>query len=70
MIMKKPEHIREAAEIGADSWELIRFASLPDAASPAQQIQALKDDAQWQRDHAEEIQHQIDRLIKKIEEDA
>ncbi|NLF31593.1 MAG: hypothetical protein GX591_11990 [Planctomycetes bacterium] len=68
--MRKPRHVTEAVMIGRDSWDLQHFLALPNTATPAQQVEALKADARWQRDHMEEIQFRIDALIDQIQEEA
>ena len=65
--MVKRSHREEAIVIGADSWELISFMQLPNNASVKRQVEALKQDQQWQSDHQQEISDMIDVLIKSIE---
>jgi hypothetical protein len=66
-VMKRPEHIKRAKEIGHDSWELISYMSLPSNAKPCDQIDALRHDQRWLRDHTDEICREIDQLIGDIE---
>ena len=66
--MKKPEHIKMAKAIGEDSWELLNFIQLPKNASKEKQIEALKSDLNWMKNHLYTIEHSIDELCKLIEE--
>lgn len=66
--MKKPEYIKEAKEIGDDSWDLSQFLDLPKNASKKQQIEALKSEAKWMEDHINTIVYRIDQLCLKIED--
>jgi len=66
--MKQLEHIQKAKEIGADSWGLINFGSLPYNASAAKQVEALRADMRWMQEHMTEIVHRIEHLIRKIED--
>ncbi|HUX00516.1 MAG TPA: hypothetical protein VMY35_05995 [Phycisphaerae bacterium] len=68
--MKHAKHIGRAAQIGADSWELLAFTQLRANASAASQIRALTSDEKWIRDHTEEVCARIDLLIKDIEASA
>ena len=64
--MKKLEHITRAKEIGADSWELLNYNSLPNSASREHQVVMLIRDQAWLRDHTEEVCRRIDLLIQAI----
>ena len=55
-------------QITENSWTLLAFEHLRSNASAATQIQALKSDQQWIRDHMEEICSRIDHVIMKLEE--
>ena len=65
--MKEQEIINEAISIGNDSYELQHFMQLKKTASNKSQIEALKSDQSWQRDHLDEVSGRIDRLIYKLE---
>lgn len=65
--MKSKNHIENAKAIGDDSWELLNYTQLPSNASAARQIEALKADQDWQRNHHDEISRRIDVLIADIE---
>jgi len=66
--VKQTEHIKEANDIGNNSYQLLNFAQLPKDASAEAQVEALKQDATWQENHASDVMRSIDRLIRKIEE--
>ncbi len=65
--MKRPEHIEEARQIGANSFALLQYDQLQRNASAARQIEALKRDQHWQQLHHDEVSSRIDRLIQDIE---
>jgi hypothetical protein len=65
--LKRPEHIKEARLIGAESFALLQYDQLPRNASAARQIDALKRDQLWQSIHHDEVSSRIDQLIAKIE---
>lgn len=65
--MKKTEHIKEAQSIGDDSYELVNFVQLPLNAAAGRQVEALKKDQEWQRNHQNIIARNIDALIQEIE---
>lgn len=65
--MKKAHHIKVARGIAADSWALLRFESLPLAATVEQQVEALRGDQAWIRDHCEDVVREIDDLIDMIQ---
>lgn len=65
--MKKVEHVNEANRIGNDSWWLMNFGQLPAGASAKRQVEALRQDKEWQRRKYEETSRAIDYLIESIE---
>lgn len=65
--MKRKNHIEDAKAIGDDSWELLNYTQLSSNASAARQIEALKADQDWQRNHQDEVSRRIDVLIADIE---
>jgi hypothetical protein len=67
--MKTRSHIHEAINIGKDSWELVNYEALPVNSSAEKQIEALRADQQWQRDHLEAISARIEVLIDDIEKE-
>ena len=65
--MKKPEHIKEAKEIGDGHYMLMTYDQLPKNASAERQVVALLEDRKWQENHQLEMSNAIDRLIQKID---
>ena len=68
--MIKPKYKKEAKNIGDNSFELLNFVRLSSSATAEEQMQALREDQNWQEDHNTEISRQIDHLIDDISEDA
>ena len=66
--MKLPKHIKEAEIIGKNSYELIYYPQLSKRASIKKQVDALEREKHWQENHHIEVMHQIDMLIRDIEE--
>lgn len=66
--MSGEDIVIEAISIGSDSYELQNFMVLKKTASKESQIEALKSDQNWQRDHFDEISGRIDILIQRIEQ--
>ena len=65
--MKQARHIKEANDIGGNSYELLNYSGLRRNASSSKQIEALLSDQRWQRMHHEEVSSTIDDLIADIE---
>ena len=66
--MMTMSHMDEAYRIGCDSYALKHWNNLPTTASRKRQIDALRADQRWQRDHHDEVSRRIDRLIRSIED--
>lgn len=64
---KRERHIIEAEAIGRDSWRLLNYHRLPDNATAAEQVAALRQDQKWWQLYCQQIESRITRLINDIE---
>lgn len=66
--MKRITLLKEANDLGDDSWELFHFVAVQTKGRRAV-ADALDQDARWIRDHAESVAHRINILARRVREE-